>query len=216
MKLTFRKALESDKNFIIEGIIEAEKSGTEKLLYTTLFGLSEEETIELIAHIMDEEIEGQEWCLKHFIIAEVDGKAAASLCIWVEGSHGMGSGLLKAQAMAYFLDNKWNSAAEKLELLAKMQLPRLNGYAQLECIYTHRAFRGKGLAGKLIEFAVNEHKKNEPHIPGCEIQLLGNNAAAFRSYTKCGFLKRQENTCRDNRILDLLSDNTRVSMTLNL
>ena len=44
MKLSFRKAVEADIEFIVEGIIEAEKSGSDKLPYTTLFDLSEEDT----------------------------------------------------------------------------------------------------------------------------------------------------------------------------
>ncbi len=215
MKLSFRKAVEADIEFIVEGIIEAEKSGSDKLPYTTLFDLSEEDTAKLIRDILDEDIEGQEWCLQHFLIAEADGQQAACLSCWVEGSQGLGSGQLKAQAMAYFLDKVWNEAADKLKLLAEMQLPRLKGYVQLECIYTHKAFRGQGLAGRLIEFAVSEHQKNDIDFEGCEIQLLANNSAAVASYTKCGFLNRRESTCNDIRILDLLADGTRISMVLN-
>lgn len=214
MNLTFRNAVQSDLEFVVDGIIEAEKSGSDKLPYTTIFGLTEQETRKLIIDIVDEEIEGQEWCLQHFLIAEADGISAACLSTWIEGATGLGSGQLKAQAMAYFLDSKWQNANANLSLLAQMQLLRLTGYAQLECIYTHKAFRGQGLAGKLIAFAIDTYQNSNIECGGFEIQLLGNNTAAMGSYTKCGFLKRQESTCSDNRILDLLADSTRVSLVL--
>lgn len=212
MNLSYRKATLADCDFIVDGIIESEKSGSNKLPYSSIFGISEQETRALITQIFEEEIEGQEWCLEHFWIAEADGQPAGCLSAWIEGVPA--SGQLKAQAMAYFLDNRWQQASDYLRLLSEMQLSRLGSYAQLECIYTHKAFRGYGIAGKLIAFVMEQIKNSGTPFQGFEIQLLGNNAAALRSYTKCGFLKRQESTCTDNRILDLLADGTRISMVL--
>ena len=59
MKLTIRKADKKDIEFITEGIIHAEMSGSSILPYQTLFELSLEETRTLIQDVMDEEIEGQ-------------------------------------------------------------------------------------------------------------------------------------------------------------
>lgn len=212
MKVTFRKASAQDIDFIAEGIIHAEMSGGNILPYTALFGISKEETIALIHAVMEEEIEGQEWFLPGFTILEADGIPASCLSAWIEGEIGIGSGVLKAQAMAWILKEKWTTASYGLECLRSMQLPRLQGALQLECIYTKREFRGLGLASKLITYCIQEASSFTAPPKTAEIQLLGNNESALRSYTKCGFLLREEVTSTQPEILTLLAHNTRVSL----
>ncbi len=213
MNIAFRNAKFSDRDFIAEGIIEAEMSGSNILPYTTLFGLGKSETKSLILAVMDEEIEGQEWYLPNFNILEADGHPVACLSAWTEGATGLGSGVLKAQAMAWILGEKWIQAGSKLEILKSMQLPRIQFALQLECIYTKTEFRGLGMASKLIEHCI-ESALTADNKPGeAEIQLLGNNEAALRSYTKCGFLIREQATAKDAEILTLLAHHTRVSLT---
>lgn len=208
LEIHIATATAADIDFVISGIIAAEKSGSELLPYTGLFGLDESATARLISDIMEEEIEGQEWYLPHFSILYVNNSPAACLSAWTEGETGLSSGQLKAQAMAWFLGEKWMAAGAQLELLKQLQLPRLQGALQLECIYTHPAFRGQGLAGRLIEFVLDR----QPEGQVAEIQLLSSNEKALHSYTKCGFLKRTEVRCQDPAILNLLPDDTRVSL----
>lgn len=216
MTITFRKAAFSDMNFIAEGIIQAEMSGGNILPYTALFGIAKEETAALIHAVMDEEIEGQEWYLQNFTILEADGIPAACLSAWIEGETGTGSGLLKAQAMAWLLGEKWTQAGSKLEVLKSMQLPRVQLALQLECIYTKTEFRGLGMASKLIEHCIKGALTANKKPAEAEIQLLGNNGSALRSYTKCGFLLREQVTSAHPEILTLLADRTRVSLTKQL
>ncbi len=213
MNIAFRNAEISDRDFIVEGIIEAEMSGSYILPYTTLFGLGKSETKSLILAVMDEEIEGQEWYLPNFNILEADGQPVACLSAWTEGATGLGSGVLKAQAMAWILGEKWTQAGSELEILKSMQLPRVQLALQLECIYTKTEFRGLGLASKLIEHCIEGALTAEKKPGEAEIQLLGNNGAALRSYTKCGFLLRDEVTSTQPEILTLLAHHTRVSLT---
>ncbi|MBM3400092.1 MAG: GNAT family N-acetyltransferase [Bacteroidetes bacterium] len=212
MIITFRKAVDADIDFITDGIIQAELSGGTVLPYTALFNISREETISLIHAIMEEDIEGQEWFLPGFTILEVNGQPAACLNNWIEGNAGMGSGLLKAQAMSWILKEKWKQAAQKLEWLKTLQLPRIQTAMQLECIYTKSEFRGLGLASKLIEHCIKETSTSPAPPKTAEIQLLGNNESALHSYTKCGFLLREQITSARPEILTLLAHNTRVSL----
>ena len=213
MEITFRKAVETDIDFITEAIIHAEMSGSTILPYTAIFGLSELETKSLIKSVMDEEIEDQEWYLPNFHILEVNKQAACCLSAWIEGRNGIGSGLLKAQAMAWIMGEKWTEASGKLTCLKSTQLPRIQQSLQLECIYTKKEFRGQGLASKLLEYCI-EVSATSPNKPKmAEIQLLANNESALRSYTKCGFLFRAEATSTDPEILNLLAHHTRVSLT---
>lgn len=211
-----RVAKIEDIPFILEGIVDAEFSGSRVFPYQALFGLDVEATKNLIRQVFEEELDGQEWHLPQFRILEVGNTSACCLSYWTEGANGTGSGLLKAQALAWILGNRWSEASDKLNVLKTMQLPRLSGAMQLECIYTKPDFRGQGLVGKLIDHCIAEAKLNTPNLEQAEIQLLGSNEAAMRSYTKCGFLNRAQASSSDAEILNLLADNTRISLVKQL
>ena len=216
MSVAFRQAVAADLSFIIEGIVSSEKSGTETLAYCKIFDISESEFTTLLTHILEEEIEGQEWFIPSFCIAELDGFPVACLSAWVEGRAGSPSGILKAQAMSYFLGDRWVSAQANLHEVASIQILRITGALQLENIYTASIHRGKGIAGKLIEYAIKHNLETMPEIPLAEIQLMGNNENALQSYTKCGFLKHAVSAISNDNILHLLPGNFRVSLTRTL
>lgn len=212
----FRKATTADIPFLIEGIIASEKSGTYILSYARIFSISEAEVVALITQIMEEEIENQEWNPGSFVIAEMEGKPVACLSAWIEGQGGTGSGILKAQAMSYFLGNVWAQSIEKLKLVASVQIPRLTDCLQLENIYTAPEYRGKGIAGRLIEFAIENAKVAAPDLQQAEIQLMANNTAAVVSYTKCGFLQRAASVATDPAVLTLLPGDSKISLSKNV
>ena len=74
-----RPATIYDAPFLAETIIEAEKSGTDKLSYSTIFGLTEDEVHKYLIDILEEEIDGCELSISSFTIAESKGKVAAAL-----------------------------------------------------------------------------------------------------------------------------------------
>lgn len=208
--MILRKAVQADIPFLIRGIVEAEKSGTESHFYALTFGLSDEQTAQLIANCFEEEIENQEWCVAHFFVAEENGEPMACLSAWIEKPGMEGSGILKAQMLSYFLGNKWSEAADKLKLVAEVQVERTAGTLQLECIYTAPAARGRGVAGQLIQYTLETLKHEESDVEGAEIQLMTENETALRSYTKCGFLRCREKQSQRPEILNLLPGAARV------
>lgn len=209
---TIRQAGINDIEFLKDAIIAAEKSGGDVLFYNAVFGLTETETRQLIHHVLDEDIEGQEWCISHFLIASIDGKPAACLSCWIEGESGQASGILKAQALSFFLRERWTNASAKLEKIKLLQLHREESALQLECIYTSPEFRGKGLIPALIDHAL----KLYPGVKRAEVQVMGNNDTAIRSYTKCGFLTDRKAHSADAELLTLLPGNTRISLKKDL
>ena len=64
-----RQAGAEDIDFLIEAIIEAEKSGSEMISYCGIFGLSQAELIELMRKMLAEDLEGQQLCISGFAIA---------------------------------------------------------------------------------------------------------------------------------------------------
>lgn len=208
----FRRAESRDIPFLAEAIVESEKSGSDHLLWTRVFNRDEPGTLECIISILEEEIEGQEWNPGHFFIAEENGEYAAALSAWIEQESGMASGMIKAQTIGFLFPSQWKAAEPILKQVSAVQIPRIAGALQLENIYVRPAFRGRKLAPALIEFVIHEFAKTHPHLKTCEIQLMGNNDAAIRSYTHCGFLKRTTSAVSDDSILTLLPGTFKVSM----
>ncbi|MBL7812154.1 MAG: GNAT family N-acetyltransferase [Bacteroidetes bacterium] len=207
-----RTASEKDIPFLAKAITESEKSGTETLFYSAVFGLSTTETEQLFGKILEEEIEGMEWCISHFRILECGEEPAACLSAWIEGIDGMSSSIIRAQTLQYFLPLQWQNSIEKLQQASALQIPRTKGALQLECIYTEPAHRGNGYAGRLIEAVIEMEKTAHPALSRAEIQLMGENKAAISSYTKCGFLLLTEKSSENDSILTLLPGKSRVSL----
>jgi GNAT superfamily N-acetyltransferase len=209
----FRKATNSDMDFIIETIIASEKSGTDILSWSAILGISERNVANLVRSVLEEEIEGQEWHLGHFwIMLDGDDQYAGALSAWIEGINGSPSGVLKAQAISWFEKEAWASAQHNLQIVQKLNIPRIPQALQLENIYIRNEFQGLGLGKLLIESALQYELEAESAIEMAEIQLMSNNTKAMRAYTKCGFLKRLEIAENDPKILHLLPGDKRISL----
>lgn len=75
----FRKATLNDIPFLVETIIEAEKSGTNILPYTTIFRLSETESKKYITDMFLEEIDGCQLSISSYMITEQNRKSAGAI-----------------------------------------------------------------------------------------------------------------------------------------
>jgi len=206
-----RLAIPSDKDFITRCIIESEKSGSEIFPYSAILGLTKNEFKQGIIEIFDEEIPNQPWTLDHWLIYEIDGKAAAGLCYWVEQGGMKSSEMLKSQMLSYQFSNHWEASKEKLTLVSSINIPRKKGYTQLEHLYTHPNYRGKGLMKQLINWVFNQ-SKNITSNRGFEIQLLKSNSAALSLYEYMGFIVESTQCEPEVERLTLLSSDCKVQM----
>jgi len=78
-EVKIRRANRADIDFIIETIIEAEKSLTDKISYCNIFSLSESELLDILRNILSEDITGQDLCYSEYLIAEVNGVVAGAM-----------------------------------------------------------------------------------------------------------------------------------------
>ena len=101
INLNLRPATINDAPFLAQTIIEAEKSGTDKLSYSTIFGFSEKMTYKYLIDIFEEDIKGCELSVSSFTIAESNGEVAAALSSWVEGAEGIPSAQIKGNLLNY-------------------------------------------------------------------------------------------------------------------
>lgn len=81
-QVTIRKATTRDIAFLVEAVVSAEKSGTASLGLATVSGLSEAEVKTALASIFEEESTNFELSVSSFLIAEVDGRPAATVESW--------------------------------------------------------------------------------------------------------------------------------------
>jgi GNAT superfamily N-acetyltransferase len=209
--MILRKAEPKDLDFIIDCIVESEKSGGAIFPYSETFGVSVLQFSQIIKEIFDEEIAGQPWCLDHWYVLEAaEGVAVAGLSAWIEGAEGLSSDLLKAQILNFFLKKEWESAKDKLQVLASVTIERKSQYVQLEHLYTHPLHRGKGYMKALILQTLNTFQDYP-----AEIQVLEINTNAVSLYEYMGFSVNQRQ-CNESLVrLSLLSGSCKLQLLKN-
>lgn len=212
-----RRAELPDIPFLVDGIIAAEKSGTDKLSYCTIFGLSEQETRSILSEILAEDVRGQELCVSNFQIFESCGVRVGAACAWVEGQAGKPSGVLKGNLLLHYVGRaRIVEAAARLKIVEELNFARTPGTLQIESVYVRPDHRGQGIFGHLLDAHVRNLRGKLPVVSKAHIVLVKNNSSAFRAYEKAGFLIVSERTSNEPRILELLPAASKVLMERSL
>src|ERR1035437_9586730 len=99
---TFRDATKDDVDFIVEAIIEAEKSGSRILSYSRVFNLSEKELKSIFRLMLLEEIYGCEFSISSYIVAETENIVVGTIGAWVERKE-QPSFMIKSNLLMFFL-----------------------------------------------------------------------------------------------------------------
>lgn len=211
--INIRPAQIQDIPFIVNGIIEAEKSGTDLISYSEIFGLNEPDLRKILSQILEEDVPGSELCLSGFLVAFDDDIPAGCMAGWIEGAEGAPSGLIKMNNLFYFIDrNNMDLIRNRLQIIATADIERENGALQIESVYTAPAFRGKGISSQLISRHIHDHKTAHPGLNKAQILLMGDNRNAIAAYAKAGFEIRNEKTSKHPEITRYLPWNTRILM----
>ncbi len=208
-----RRAAPTDRDFLVEAIIEAEKSGAQRISYCEIFSLTEGELRVLLASILDEDFEGQELCISGFLVAEVDGEYAGAACAWLEGESGMPSTLIKANLLQHFLDaQKLAGARPWFARLEALAIARESGTAQLESIYVRAPHRGRGVTGHILDTHLSLLRERVPGLAKSQIILVKENDSACRAYQKRGFRVALERRSEDPMLLSIVPGGVKILM----
>lgn len=187
-EIKIRKATLNDVDFLVDTIVAAEKSGTDNFGLAKLFELSEDDMRSYIKAMLEEEVDGCEFSVSSFLVAEHQGKVVSAFAGWVEGQNEdeLPSAILKSNLVGYCLpvENVLKSQS-KLEIVKPLQIEREEGTYQLEYSFTNPDYQGKGIIGAIIEAHIQQAfsfgaKKMQVHV-------FENNPAAIRTYEKKGF-----------------------------
>lgn len=183
-----RRATIDDIEFLIDTIVAAEKSGSDHFGLAKFFELSENEMRDYIKAMLDEEIEGCEFSVSSFMVAEDNGRVVSAFAGWVEGQNDdeLPSAILKSNLVGYCLpvDNVKKSQ-RKADIVRPLQIEREEGMYQLEYSYTLSEYRGKGVLGLIVE--AHEQEAVAKGIKKMQVHVFDNNPAAIKSYEKKGF-----------------------------
>lgn len=188
-KYIIRKATLEDVDFIASVIIEAEKSSTNNLGLANFFELSEEEIREYIIEILQEEVDGCEFSLSSFFVADYCGEPVSALGGWLEGYYDdMPSAFLKSNLIGYvFPKENVLKTKEKSDIVKEIQIERELGAYQEEYSYTKYEHRGHGLFQRLIKAHNTYAKQLNPNVKKSQVHVFENNESCIRAYQKCGY-----------------------------
>ena len=199
-EIKIRRATLNDVDFLVDTIVAAEKSGTDNFGLAKLFELSEGEMRTYIKAMLEEEIDGCEFSVSSFLVAEHQGRVVSAFAGWVEGQNEdeLPSSILKSNLVGYCLPvENVKKSQSKSEIVRPLQIEREEGTYQLEYSYTLPEYRGRGILGKIIEAHEKEAISN--NVKKIQVHVFDNNPSAIKSYEKKGFkiTKRYESTYPD-------------------
>ncbi len=211
----FRKATQDDVDFIIEAIIEAEKSGTEVISLCKLLDINENELKIILKNILEEGNAWNEWNISNYLICTVNNKYAGTGSYWIEPSN---AGLEIYSNANFFFDyiprEKLLHAQKFFYLIRDFHIERKPETLQIENTYVRNEFRGQGLIGKIINQQILETKKINTHVNNVQIRLIKTNDKALRAYEKIGFKVVYEISIDEIEAKLILPANTRVLMEM--
>ena len=186
--ITIRNANLNDIPFLIKTIIEAEKSGTEKLTYSTIFGLNQNEIETLLQEILNEEVDNCELSVSGFLIAEKNGDIAGALSGWLENESEIPSSILKGNLLNYYLTEKSIEKASTLSYLTKsLHVDYIPKTFQIGAGYVAENFRGQQILGNLTSELISFLQKKHPEVKEIYAQIFDCNTPSLRTYEKAGF-----------------------------
>jgi ribosomal protein S18 acetylase RimI-like enzyme len=212
-EFTIRDATLEDIPFLVETIIEAEKSGTGRLSYSTVFGLTPDLTAKYLSEMLEEEVDGCELSISSFTIAEKNETIAAAIAGWIEGIEGVPSNVLKGNLLNYTLPRDCiKKAADLNHIINDLHIDYISNTMQLGLVYVSSDFRGKNLVKIMLDHLIDKLSKVDPDISTMYVQVFANNIPAIKAYEKAGFEIELIKTATNKEVLNYLPDDKKILM----
>lgn len=213
--LSFRSAETKDIDFIIEAIIEAEKSGSNQIGTCHIFNLSEEEYKEILRDILVQDIKHFDYYLSGYLIAELNGEYVGTSGSWLEGAEGMPSGIIRSAILLPYLDKSRISEINKsAKIISDFSISREPGTLQIEYVYIRGKFRGKGIFKSLVKNNISRNL-NIYSFSKAQSILFKENASSYNPLLKMGYNIVEEKCVNDPGILKFFPYNTKVLLEID-
>ncbi|MEG1766423.1 MAG: GNAT family N-acetyltransferase [Muribaculaceae bacterium] len=218
MDKIIRKATIDDIDFIIQTITKAEKSGTPRLGLASCLSMPEQEWREILGKMLLEEIDGCEYSISSFLIAENDrhepiGAAGA----WIEGLNEdeQPSGILRANLMNYTLPKQYLFKLHEISpIISDLYIPRTLMTLQFEYLYVDAEYRGNGISQALYVAHISNALEQMPSLQLAQRQLYKSNMAAYKCFNKLGFKVSCSTKSTAQVVMDNFPCNEKIGMEL--
>jgi hypothetical protein len=213
--LIFRKANDDDIEFVIEAIIESEKSGSDMVSSCKIFNFTENEFKNILKEILLQDIPNYDYYLSGFLIAEFNGEKIGTVGSWLEAADGTASGMVKATVLFQYLGAaKFKEINKNTKVIKGLTLNREPGTLQLEHGYTKEKFRRQSIFTNVIKRNI---KENLQHHNFSKVQgiLFNENYKSFKAHLKLGYNVVEEKKVEDPEILKYFPYNSKVLMELS-
>ncbi len=211
-----RDAVDSDVHFIAEAIMQAEKSGTERNGLTGMLGMSDKELIPIMEEMLLSGVDGCEFSLSSFLVAESNNVPIGVCGGWLEGDNegNNSSAFLKTNIMNYYLPQpNLDYMSSKATVLSGLGFDRKKGTYIIEYVYTSPEYRGKGVVSNLLQ----EHETKAVNCTNeMYIQVCHNNVSAIKAYLKFGFKEYLSLTTISDEAKLILPDVSKLVMKKNI
>lgn len=176
-----------DAGFLAWAILAATRSHVEKGWFDIVLDCPEVECLDFLKRLVVTETRSW-WHYSRFHIAEVDGEPAAALCAFRAGEAYplSGAAMSEVSESLGWDAEKQQAMMERGSYIYKCIFEDSEDLWTIENVATLPAYRGRGLAGRLIEHVLPEGR----HLGLSHTQIMffiGNEAAA-RAYAKAGFV----------------------------
>ena len=217
INFNLRSATINDAPFLAQTIIEAEKSGTDKLSYSTIFGLSEEMTYKYLIDMLEEDVEGCELSVSSFTIAEYNGEVAAAISSWIEGAEAIPSAQIKGNLLNYTLPAVCIKRAKGInEIIRELHVEYSPSTLQIGACYVSSKYRGNGLLGILIKNVIDNSKDDNQDITSAWVHIFSCNIPSLKSFEKNNFNIVNSIESKSEAIIDYLPSNKKYILKKQL
>jgi len=186
-----RPARNADASFIARNILASQRGPQPRGWFDIALGWHEPQCLAFVERIATAQ-QSSWWHVSQFIIAEVDGKPAASLCAMPAA----GTGFAAKAAIETAARESGLDASDVAAIFQRGGYTR-NCWVQggegdwlIEHVATLPEYRGRGLVQALIERALQAGRT--AGFKRASISFLIGNEAAERSYEKAGFFFAEE------------------------
>ena len=187
-EFVIRNATLDDIPFLVETIIEAEKSGSDILSYSAIFGLSEVEVKSFIEKMLLEDVDHCELSISSFKVAMSSNRLVGAVSAWIEGCNGVPSTVIKGNLLNYVFPIKCIERVNSFQpLLKQLHLDNVKNTIQIGLVYVIEEYRGRGLVNYLLDNHINSLKETHQSIESVYVQVFSNNTSAIKTYKKYGF-----------------------------
>lgn len=212
-----RPATVNDALFLANTVIEAEKSGTDRLSYSIIFGLTEDEVRKYLIQIFEEDIEGCELSVSSFLVAESNGEVVAALSAWVEALDGTPSTIIKGNLLNYTLPNECIKKAISLnKIISGLHVEYLPNTIQVGACYVLNGFRGNGILGALDKEIIDRLVNKHASINSVMVQIFSCNTSSIKAFKKSGFNLVKTKKSDNKEINNYLPSNTKFVFKKNI